>query len=181
MDTSLPYQINDNQVLGNYIGVSPYGVYSSAYAVGKCFPGCEANDNGQGINIIDGSNRTIVDGNYINSLRSGVAINSPVSKGNIVRNNFIGIGSERRRRQHQPLRRLAQLADAAEHRRQQQDREHRMGRHRPRRQPSVYDNLISMNTFKNVGYPGDRHVPDEAGQHQRHAAPRRRSRRRSIP
>ena len=67
-----------------------------AYAVGRCFPGCETNDNGQGVNVIDGSNRTIVDGNCITGLRSGIAVNSPVSQGNIIRNNPIGIAAERR-------------------------------------------------------------------------------------
>ena len=62
-------------MLGNYIGFSTAGNYTSAFANGHCFPGCEANDNGQGVNIIDGSNRTIVDGNWIDGLRSGVAVN----------------------------------------------------------------------------------------------------------
>lgn len=153
VDTSLPYQINDNQVLGNYIGVSPYGVYSSAYTVGKCFPGCEANDNGQGINIIDGSNRTIVDGNYINSLRSGVAITSPVSKGNIVRNNFIGTapngGAGNINRYGVWLSWQAQLNTVVN------NKIANTGWAGIGLDGSaVYDNLLSMNTFKNVGYPG---------------------------
>jgi hypothetical protein len=152
-DTSLPYQINDNQVLGNYIGVSPFGVYTAAFANGHCFPGCETNDNGQGINLIDGTNRTIVDGNYINGLRNGVAISSPVTKGNIVRNNFIGTapnggaGTINRygvwltwdAQQNTVINnKIANTGWAG------------IGLDGS----SVYDNLISMNTFKNVGYPG---------------------------
>ena len=44
---------------------------------GTCFPGCETNDNGQGVNVIDGANRTIVDGNWINGLRSGMQVSAP--------------------------------------------------------------------------------------------------------
>jgi hypothetical protein len=90
-DTSLPYQINDNQILGNIIGFKPDGTVDPAFRVGQCYPGCLVNDNGQGVNVIDGSNRTIVQGNWIDGNRNGVQINSPVSTGNVVRSNHIGV------------------------------------------------------------------------------------------
>jgi CSLREA domain-containing protein len=152
-DTSLPWQINDNQVLGNYIGFTPSGVYSNAMANGHCFPGCETNDNGQGINIIDGANRTIVDGNYVDGLRSGVTVSAEVSTGNVIRNNFIGIapngGAGQINRYGVYLtwhtdgntvsnNKIANTGWAG------------IGLD----QSSVYDNLLTMNTMKNVGYPG---------------------------
>jgi CSLREA domain-containing protein len=152
-DTSLPYQINDNQVLGNYIGFTPTGAYSSAFANGHCFPGCETNDNGQGVNVIDGSNRTIVDGNWIDGLRMGVAITSPVSTGNIIRNNHVGI---------------APNGDAGTINRYGiwltwQTRGNSVLRNTIGNsgwsgisldQAGVYDNVVSQNTMINVGYPG---------------------------
>ena len=152
-DTSLPWQINDNKVLGNWIGFNTAGLYNSTYAVGRCFPGCETNDNGQGVNVIDGTNRTIVDGNTITGLRSGVAVTSPVSQGNIVRNNVIGTS---------PLgaattinRYGVWLTWQAQNNTVQNNQIANTGwAGIGLDQSSVYDNLISMNTMKNVGYPG---------------------------
>jgi CSLREA domain-containing protein len=151
-DTSLPYQINDNQVLGNYIGFKADGSYDPAFANGHCFPGCETNDNGQGINVIDGSNRTIVDGNWIDGLRSGIQVNAAWSTGNIIRNNHIGVapnggnGTINRygvwlhwnTKQNQVINNeIANTGWAGI----------------SLDSPSVYDNLISRNTFRNVGSP----------------------------
>jgi CSLREA domain-containing protein len=152
-DTSLPYQINDNQVLGNYIGFSPTGAYTSAFANGHCFPGCETNDNGQGVNVIDGSNRTIVDGNWIEGLRSGVQVSAPVTSGNIIRNNKVGIapngGAGHINRYGIWLtwtthdnsvvnNTIANTGWAGVGLDQQ----------------GVFDNLVSQNVMTNVGYPG---------------------------
>ena len=152
-DTSLPYQINDNQVLGNYIGFSPTGAYTSAFANGHCFPGCEANDNGQGINVIDGSNRTIVDGNWIQGLRSGVQVSAPWTSGNIIRNNKVGIAPNGGAA---PINRYGIWLTWSTH-----DNTVRnntiantgwagIGLDAQ----GVFDNLVSQNTMTNVGYPG---------------------------
>jgi CSLREA domain-containing protein len=151
-DTSLPYQINDNQVLGNYIGFKPDGSFDAAFANGHCFPGCETNDNGQGINMIDGTNRTIVDGNWIDGLRSGIQVNAAWSTGNIIRNNHIGVAPNGGNGQigrygvwlhwntksdqviNNEIANTAWAGIALD-------------------TPSVYDSPISQNTFRNTGYP----------------------------
>ncbi len=151
-DTSLPYQINDNQVLGNYIGFKADGSYDPAFANGHCFPGCETNDNGQGINVIDGSNRTIVDGNWIDGLRSGIQVNAAWSTGNIIRNNHIGIAPNGG---NGTINRYGVWL----HWNTKQDQviNNEIGNTGwagiSLDSPSVYDNLISQNTFRNVGYP----------------------------
>ncbi len=118
-------------MLGNYIGFGTAGNYTFAFANGHCFPGCEANDNGQGVNLIDGTNRTIVDGNWIEGLRSGVAVNAPVSKGNIIRNNFIGIAPNGGAGVINRYGVLLTWQTSGQCGDEQQDRQHGLGRHRP--------------------------------------------------
>ena len=88
-DQSVQYQNNDNRVIGNVIGFRPDGAYDPAFANGTCYPSC--NDNGQAVNIIDGSNRTIVQGNFLSSLRNAVQISATNSTGNVIRGNVIGV------------------------------------------------------------------------------------------
>ena len=151
-DTSLPYQINDNQVLGNYIGFRPDGSFDAAFANGHCFPGCETNDNGQGVNVIDGSNRTIVDGNWIDGLRSGIQVNADWSRGNIIRNNHIGIAPNG---DNGTINRYGVWLHW--NTKQNQVIGNSIGNTGwagiALDTPSVYDNLISHNTFVNTGYP----------------------------
>ena len=48
-------------------------------------------DNGQTVNVYDGSNQTLVKGNYMASPQDGVQVMAPDANYNEVRNNFIGI------------------------------------------------------------------------------------------
>ena len=149
-DTSLPYQINDNQLLGNYIGFKPDGSYDQSFTNGHCWPGCESNDNGQGVNVIDGANRTIVDGNYIAGLRNGLMVEAAWSSGNIIRNNHIGVGptganasindngifvhwdTKTNTFSNNDIRNVGMAGIALD-------------------SPSVYDDLLTKNTFRNIG------------------------------
>ncbi len=150
VDTSLPYQINDNQLLGNYIGFKPDGSYDPSFADGQCWPGCESNDNGQGVNVIDGANRTIVNGNYITGNRNGVQIEAAWSTGNVIENNHIGISpngmnstindngvfvhwdTKGNTVANNDIRNAGKAGVALD-------------------SPSVYDDLITQNTYRNIG------------------------------
>ncbi len=86
-DTATTYQINGNQAVGNWVGFRGDGSYDPAYRSGLNFSSA---DNGQGINVYDGSNNNIVDGNYIAAVYDGVQVEAPDAQGNIIRNNVIG-------------------------------------------------------------------------------------------
>jgi len=106
-----------------------------------------------GVNVIDGSNRNIVDGNYITGLRSGVTVNSPVSQGNIVRNNTIGtspLGVATVINRYGVWLTWQTFNNSVINNKISNTGWAGIGLD----QPSVYDNLVSMNTLKNVGYPG---------------------------
>ena len=108
--------------------------------------------------MIDGTNRTIVDGNWIDGLRSGIQVNAAWSTGNIIRNNHIGVAPNGGNGQigrygvwlhwntksdqviNNEIANTAWAGIALD-------------------TPSVYDSPISQNTFRNIGLPGDRHVP----------------------
>ncbi len=88
-DVSLPFQLNGNRILGNVIGFRPDGSYDPLFRDGLCYPAC-AIDNGQGINIIDGANGTLVQGNWITAVKAGIQLTSLISTGNIITGNHIG-------------------------------------------------------------------------------------------
>ncbi|MEA2610029.1 MAG: hypothetical protein QOJ75_2272 [Chloroflexota bacterium] len=88
-DTVFPltYQINNNRAIGNWVGFKADGSYDPSYRSGLNFSN---SDNAQGINVYDGSNNNIVDGNYIASVYDGIQTMAPSATGNIIRNNIIG-------------------------------------------------------------------------------------------
>ncbi len=86
-DTTTKWQNNNNRVIGNWIGFRADGSYNSAFRSGQNNP----NSNDQnGVNVYDGSNFNLVEGNIIASVWDGINLMSPNSTGNIVRNNLIG-------------------------------------------------------------------------------------------
>lgn len=87
-DTATTYQINNNHVIGNWVGFRGNGSYNAAYRSGLNFSSA---DNDQGVNVYDGSNNNVVEKNYIASVYDGVQVMAPDAKGNIVRNNIIGL------------------------------------------------------------------------------------------
>jgi CSLREA domain-containing protein len=87
-DGSITYQINNNQAFGNWVGFRGDGSYDPAYRSGLNFSSA---DNDQGINVYDGTNFNVVDGNYIASVFDGIQIEAPNATGNIARNNIIGV------------------------------------------------------------------------------------------
>ncbi len=87
-DTSTTYQINDNRVIGNWVGFRADGSFDPAFRSGLNDPG--AGDNGQGINVYDGSNDNIVERNHVGSRFDGIPVMSPNALRNIVRDNIIG-------------------------------------------------------------------------------------------
>jgi len=89
VDTSTKWQINDNRVIGNWIGFRIDGHYDTNYRSGLNNPGSA--DNGNGVNAYDGSNNNIIDGNWIASAYDGVNTASDNSSGNVIRNNVIGV------------------------------------------------------------------------------------------
>ncbi len=87
-DTATTYQINDNTAVGNWVGFRMDGTYDPAYRSGLNFSSA---DNGQGINVYDGSNRNNILRNYIAATYDGIQVMAPNATGNVVRGNFIGI------------------------------------------------------------------------------------------
>ena len=84
-----PYQNKYNQLIGNWIGFRGDGSYSSSFASAQSNPG--SGDNGNAINIYDGSSYNVASGNYISSIWDGIQTASPNSTGNTISGNFIGL------------------------------------------------------------------------------------------
>ncbi len=81
------YQINDNQIIGNWVGFRADGSYDPAYRSAQQTPSA---DNGQALHAYDGSNNNLFQANYVAAAYDGVTIASNNSTGNIVRGNIIG-------------------------------------------------------------------------------------------
>jgi CSLREA domain-containing protein len=88
VDTSEKWQVNDNRVIGNWIGFRADGIYNAAFRSSLDNPG--SSDNGNAINAHDGANRNLIERNWISSAYDGIQTMSPNSSGNIIRNNIIG-------------------------------------------------------------------------------------------
>jgi CSLREA domain-containing protein len=86
-DTSTKWQNNNNRVVGNWIGFRGDGSYSPAFLSGSNKP--NSND-GNAVNVYDGSNFNVVEGNWIGGRWDGINFMSPNSAGNTARNNVIG-------------------------------------------------------------------------------------------
>jgi CSLREA domain-containing protein len=87
-DTATTYQINDNAAIGNWVGFRMDGSYHASYRSGLNFSSA---DNGQAINVYDGSNRNSILRNYIGSVYDGIQVMAPNATGNVVRGNIIGV------------------------------------------------------------------------------------------
>ncbi|MGI8534428.1 MAG: CSLREA domain-containing protein, partial [Candidatus Limnocylindrales bacterium] len=87
-DTDPTYQINNNRSIGNWVGFRGDGSYDIAFRSGQNDQGTA--DNGNGINVYDGSNDNLVEGNYIASRFDGIQVMSQNAQRNTVRNNIIG-------------------------------------------------------------------------------------------
>ncbi len=83
------YQINGHRVIGNWVGFRGDGHYSSTFRSATSNPG--GGDNGQAINVYDGSNNNLLEANYIASNYDGIQFASANALSNIARGNFIGI------------------------------------------------------------------------------------------
>jgi CSLREA domain-containing protein len=86
-DTKITYQINNNRLIGNWMGFRGDGSPDPTYASGLVGGG----NDGQAVNVIDGSNYTLVKDNYMASAMDGVQIEAPNAKYNEVRNNIMGV------------------------------------------------------------------------------------------
>lgn len=82
------WQVNGNQAIGNWVGFRGDGSYQANYRSGQLFA---TTDNGEGINVYDGSNQNLIEGNTVAAVYAGIQVMSPNANGNIVRGNVIGI------------------------------------------------------------------------------------------
>jgi CSLREA domain-containing protein len=87
-DNSAQYQVDYNTIQGNLIGLAPDGHYDYRYVPAQ---GRGDENDGSGVNVIDGANYTLVEGNYIAAHVNGVQIFAPYTNHNTVRNNHIGV------------------------------------------------------------------------------------------
>ncbi|MDQ3127922.1 MAG: hypothetical protein M3Q66_05630, partial [Chloroflexota bacterium] len=86
-DFSITYQINNNRAIGNWVGFKADGSYAAAY---RSAQNSSTSDNGQAINVYDGANDNLVEGNYVASAYDGIQTMAPTAARNIIRNNIIG-------------------------------------------------------------------------------------------
>jgi hypothetical protein len=87
--TTLEWQVNGHQVLGNWLGFRADGSYDPLFVSG-IRTRTSSSDNGNGVNVIDGANSNLVQGNFIASRYDGVQVMAPNTTGNVVRGNVIG-------------------------------------------------------------------------------------------
>ncbi len=90
-DASLAYQVNANQIVGNYIGIRPDGSYDKDFRPGLEYKQPYSGDNGAGVNVIDVANDNVVADNAIAATLYGVHIIGFQTERNIVRGNRIGL------------------------------------------------------------------------------------------
>ena len=87
-DNSMTYQIDNNTVIGNWVGFRMDGSYDPSYRSGLNFSSA---DNGQGINVYDGSNDNSILRNYVAATYDGIQVMAPNAVGNIIKGNIIGV------------------------------------------------------------------------------------------
>ena len=83
------WQINGHRVIGNWVGFRGDGHYSATFRSATSNPG--GSDNGQAINVYDGSNNNLVEGNYVASNFDGIQFASQNAQSNTARGNIIGL------------------------------------------------------------------------------------------
>src|SRR6185436_5434881 len=81
------WQVNGNRVIGNWVGFKADGSYAANYRSGYQVSN---SDNGNGINVYDGTNDNIIARNYVGTVFDGIQVMSSNSQRNIVRGNVIG-------------------------------------------------------------------------------------------
>jgi hypothetical protein len=86
-DTSTTWQVNGNRVLGNWVGFRADGSYDPDFRSGLEL---SPKDNGNGINVYDGVNDSLVAGNWVASAHDGIQVQAPNATRNVVRDNIIG-------------------------------------------------------------------------------------------
>jgi len=84
---SSAWLISGNRIIGNWLGFRADGSYDPAFRSAQSEP---TFDNGQAVNVYDGSPNNVVEGNFISSAHDGVTVASASSGGNVVRDNVIG-------------------------------------------------------------------------------------------
>jgi CSLREA domain-containing protein len=87
-DTTETWQITDNQAIGNWVGFRGDGSYQGNYRSGQEFA---PTDNGEAINIYDGSSRNLIQGNFIASVYNGIQVQAPNARSNVISGNVIGV------------------------------------------------------------------------------------------
>jgi CSLREA domain-containing protein len=85
-DMTLQWNVDYNQVLGNYIGLKPDGSFDPTWVNALNNKGT---NDGSGVNIWDVANYNTVQGNYISAYENGVMA-SVYTSGNIITNNVFG-------------------------------------------------------------------------------------------
>jgi PKD repeat protein len=86
-DKTETWQLLDNRVINNWIGFRGDGAYGPLFVSGRRLTRYDSN----GVNVIDGSSRNTVQGNFIASGFDGINLMTANSHENVVRNNTIGI------------------------------------------------------------------------------------------
>ena len=86
-DTSSKWQISGNRIIGNWLGFRADGSYDPAYRSAQSVP---TFDNGQAVNVYDGSPNNLVQGNYIASVYDGITVGSVNTTGNVIQGNIVG-------------------------------------------------------------------------------------------
>jgi CSLREA domain-containing protein len=87
-DNSVTWQINNHRFIGNWVGFKADGHYDPNYRSASSNPG--GGDNGQGINVYDGSYDNLVEANYVGSWFMGITTMAPNSQRTTIRGNVIG-------------------------------------------------------------------------------------------
>ncbi len=86
---SIDWQLNGHRIIGNWIGFRGDGRYDATFRSATNDPG--TGDNGQAVNVYDGSNDNLLEANYIASFHDGIQFGSSNAQRNTARGNFIGI------------------------------------------------------------------------------------------
>ena len=87
LDTTSKWLISGNRIIGNWLGFRADGSYDPAYRSAQSVP---TYDNGQAINVYDGSPNNTIQGNYVASVYDGITVASLNTTGNVVQGNIIG-------------------------------------------------------------------------------------------
>jgi CSLREA domain-containing protein len=86
-DYSDTWTIRGNQAIGNWVGFRGDGSYDASFRSGQVL---SSSDNGEGINVYDGSSGNLIEGNWIAAKYDGINTMAPTAHGNVFRGNIIG-------------------------------------------------------------------------------------------